>query len=68
MNELGITKEEQLLKAGDIARILNISKAMAYRLIKRRDIPVVRISHAVRVNPSDLKEYGKKCRKDFTEK
>jgi excisionase family DNA binding protein len=62
MNELGITKDEQLLKAGDIARILNISKAMAYRLIKRRDIPVVRISHSVRVRLSDLEDYVKQCR------
>jgi excisionase family DNA binding protein len=64
MNELGITKDEQLLKAGDIARILNISKAMVYRLIQRGEIPVVRISHAVRVRFSDLEDYIKQCRKD----
>ena len=61
MNELGITQDERLLKAADVARILNISKAMAYRLIQQREIPVVRISHAVRVKPSDLETYIKRC-------
>ena len=33
MNDLGIVQDERLLKASDIARILNVSKAFAYRLI-----------------------------------
>jgi excisionase family DNA binding protein len=57
MNELGITKDERLLKAVDIARILNISKALAYRLIQQGDIQVVRINHAVRIKPSDLEAF-----------
>ena len=65
MTELAITKDEQLLKATDIARILNISKALAYRLIQRGELPVVRISHAVRVKLSDLEDYVKKCREDY---
>jgi excisionase family DNA binding protein len=62
MNELELSKDERLLKAGDIARILNISKALAYRLIQRGEIPVIRISHAVRIKPSDLEDYVKRCR------
>jgi excisionase family DNA binding protein len=50
-------KIESLLKATDVARILNISRALAYRLIQRGDIPVVRINHAVRVKPKDLEAY-----------
>jgi excisionase family DNA binding protein len=61
MSELGITQNERLLKAVDVARILNISKAMAYRLIQQREIPVVRISHAVRVRLPDLETYIKRC-------
>jgi len=61
MNELVITQDERLLKAADVARILNISKAMAYRLIQQREIPIVRICHAVRVKPSDLETYIKHC-------
>jgi excisionase family DNA binding protein len=48
---------ESLLKATDVARILNISRALAYRLLQKGDIPVVRINHAVRVKPKDLKAY-----------
>jgi excisionase family DNA binding protein len=53
---------ERLLKAADVARILNISKAMAYRLIQQGALPVVRINHAVRVKPSDLAEYVQRAR------
>jgi excisionase family DNA binding protein len=62
MNELELSKDERLLKASDIARILNISKALAYRLIQQGEIPVVRISHTVRVRSSDLEDYVKRCR------
>jgi excisionase family DNA binding protein len=48
---------ESLLKASDVARILNISRALAYRLLQKGDIPVVRINHAVRVKPKDLETY-----------
>ena len=61
MSELEVTQNERLLKAADVARILNISKAMAYRLIQQREIPVIRICHAVRVRPSDLETYIKRC-------
>lgn len=65
MNETEITKNERLLKVVDIAKILNISKALAYRLIQRGDIPVVRINHAVRVKPSDLETFIKRCSNSF---
>jgi excisionase family DNA binding protein len=64
MNELEISRDWKLLKAVDIARILNISKALAYRLIQQGEIPAVRINHAVRVKPSDLEEFVNRCRKD----
>jgi excisionase family DNA binding protein len=63
MNEFEVPKDKRLLKAVDIAIILNISKALAYRLIQQGEIPVVRINHAVRVKPSDLEEYVNRCRK-----
>ena len=53
---------ETLLKATDIAKILNISRALAYRLLQKGDIPVIRIKNAVRVKPSDLESYIAKCR------
>ena len=57
-------QSEQLLKASDVARILNVSRALAYRLIQQGDIPVVRINHAVRVKPSDLEVFIQKCHKE----
>ena len=62
MDDLTISKDEQFLKAVDIAKILNISIALAYRLIQRGDIPAVRISHTVRVKHSDLEDYVNRCR------
>lgn len=48
---------ERLLKATEIAQILNISRAMAYRLMQNGKIRTVEIGSARRVRPSDLKNY-----------
>ncbi len=53
---------QRLLKAADIAKILNISRALAYRLLQSGEIPVVRINHAIRVKPSDLERFISQCR------
>lgn len=45
---------ENLLKAKDIARILNISRAFAYRLMQTGEIRTVKIGGARRVRKSDL--------------
>ena len=50
-------KERRLLKAEDIASILNISLGFAYQLMKRGAVPTVRLGRAVRVRPSDLEDY-----------
>ncbi len=57
-----LVKDEELLKADDVARLLNISKPMAYRLMQRGDIAVIRINTAVRVKPSDLQAYIERSR------
>ena len=46
-----------LLKAADIAKVLNISKSMAYRLMQTGEIPTVNIGNAKRVRPLDLHIY-----------
>lgn len=48
---------QSLLRAKDVASTLNISLALAYRLMQLGDIPVVKIGTAVRVRPEDLAEY-----------
>lgn len=48
---------EKLLKAVDVAHILNISRAYAYQLMQRGEIPTVKIGTACRVRQADLKAY-----------
>ncbi len=47
----------RLLKATEIAELLNISRAFAYRLMKQGDIPVVQIGGARRVRLNDLENF-----------
>ncbi len=49
--------ETRLLTAPDVARILNISKGAAYRLIQLKQIPSVRINRNVRVRLEDLDDF-----------
>ncbi len=49
--------EEHLLKSEEVAQILHVSRSFAYQLMKRGDIPTVRIGTAVRVRPQDLEHY-----------
>jgi excisionase family DNA binding protein len=51
--------EIRLLKSDEVAKVLQISRSMAYALMKRGDIPTVRISTSVRVRPEDLEKYIK---------
>ncbi len=53
-NELSSKK---LLRAIEVAEILDISRAMAYRLMQQGDIPTIRISGSRRVRVGDLEKY-----------
>jgi excisionase family DNA binding protein len=46
-----------LLKASEIAKILNVSTNLVYRLIQDGDLPSVRLGRAVRVKPADLEQF-----------
>lgn len=50
---------QNLLKPHEVAQKLGISRSFAYLLMKRGDIPTVRLGRVVRVCPSDLEEYIK---------
>ena len=52
-----IIENKQLLKANEVARILNISRSLVYRLIHTGKIPSIRISQAVRVHNDDLNRF-----------
>jgi excisionase family DNA binding protein len=47
----------RLLKAVEVASLLNISRSFAYQLLQSGVIPVVRIGKACRVRPQDLEAY-----------
>jgi len=51
------TQMDRLLTAGDIASRLNISKAKAYQLLQRGEIPCIRMDRTTRVRPVDLEAY-----------
>lgn len=65
MLEQDITAEICLLKGNDVARMLNISRAFAYQLMRQGEIPTVRIGNAVRVRKVDLLAYIDHNRRDF---
>ena len=50
---------ERLLKPAEVAEILQVSKAHAYVLMNRGEIPLVRIGKIVRVRLEDLERYIK---------
>jgi len=64
MDNLNLIAEERLLKATDIARILGISRALAYRLLQQREIPVIKFNRTVRVRSADLQDFIEKCRQE----
>jgi len=56
-----ISGNSTLLKASDVAKILNISRPMAYRLTSTGKLPSVRIEGSVRVRKEDLEKYINQC-------
>ena len=51
---------KRLLKATEVADLLQVSRAHAYNLMRRGEIPTGRMGSAVRVRGSDLEEFIKK--------
>jgi excisionase family DNA binding protein len=51
------TQIDRLLTAGDVASRLNISKAKAYQLLQRGEIPCIRMDRTTRVRLADLEAY-----------
>jgi len=52
-----IAETRQLLKAADVAKILNISQSLVYRMLQRGKIPSIRINQSIRVDPGDLQQF-----------
>ena len=56
----------QLLKASEVAKVLNISKSKAYQLMQLGEIHTVRIGRSVRVLVSDLEDFINQHRSNGT--
>ena len=55
----------KLLKAPEVAAILNCSKAFVYKLIKQRKLPSVQIGYSIRVIPEDLNRFIRENTSDY---
>ena len=49
-----------LYRAAEVARLLKVSRSLAYRMIQEGTIPSVRFRHSVRVRCCDLEEFIQK--------
>lgn len=47
-------QSDRLLKGDEVARILNISRSQAYKLMQQGEIPTIRIGRSVRVRYESL--------------
>ena len=65
MSNQDVITEICLLKGNDVARLLNISRAFAYQLMRQGEIPTIRIGNAVRVRKEDLLAYIDQNRRGF---
>ena len=55
---------EPLLRAKDVAKILDISESYAYRLFQSGEIPSVHFNRSVRVRPKDIQDFIDKHREN----
>ena len=55
----------KLLKAPEVAVILNCSKAFVYKLIKQRKLLSVQIGYSIRVKPEDLNRFIRENTSDY---
>jgi excisionase family DNA binding protein len=56
-NPKNVVLLQNLLTSKDVARILNISRSYAFKLMRQGDIPVVQIGRSVRVRAEDLEAF-----------
>ena len=57
MNKDRVKEEPMLLRAAEVAELLGISRAKAYRLMQSRELPVVMLGKSVRVPRERLLEF-----------
>ena len=53
------SKSGKTTKVKEVADILQVSRSLAYQMMRRGDIPTIQLNRAVRVQRSDLEEFIK---------
>jgi excisionase family DNA binding protein len=53
--EVGMT--DRLLKGGDVATVLGISRSLAYRMMRTGEIQSIRFGRTIRVRPEALEKF-----------
>ena len=54
--------EINVLKVQEVAEILRISRFSVYKLVKRGDLPAMKVLNKLRFNPEDVEWYLSKCK------
>jgi len=62
--ETSPSSTDQLLRVGEVAKILCVSRAHAYHMIEAKQIPSIRLGQALRVRIKDLQALIEKMAKD----
>ena len=57
MTKERVEREPMLLRAAEVAELLGISRAKAYRLLQGRELPVVTLGKSVRVPREPLLDF-----------
>ena len=50
---------DRLLKGGDVATVLGISRSLAYRMMRTGEIQSIRFGRSIRVKPEALEKFLK---------
>jgi len=53
---------EPLLDPHEVSRILHVSRSYVYQILRRGDLPGLRLGSALRVHPADLEAYIRRKR------
>jgi len=56
-NIYNVSEHDRLLKASEVAEMLNIGLSFAYKLMREGEIPSIKLGRAVRVRHCDLKTF-----------
>jgi putative molybdopterin biosynthesis protein len=61
-NEVKTIPNKKMLKGDDVVKILNVSRAQVYSLMRKGIIPAIRIGNNLRVKEEDLLAYLEESR------